>query len=103
MLQWPNKDPDEILDYQLDWANPQKPRLVTNETLVSSAWTVIQGSVVLGTGTNGAPAPTFAPSGLSTVWLKGGVIGEMCILNNRVTTSAGRTYEEEVKLRVREH
>lgn len=96
MLQWPNKDPDEILDYQLDWANPQKPRLQLNETLASSVWTVVQGTVAISSS-------SFAPSGLSTVWLHGGTDGEMCVLNNRVTTSMDRTYEEEVKLRVREH
>lgn len=96
MLQWPNKDPDEILDYQLDWANPDDPRLVTSEQLATSTWTVVEGSVVINSS-------SFAPSGLSTVWLSAGADGELCVLNNRVTTTMGRTYEEEVKLRVREH
>jgi hypothetical protein len=96
MLQWPNKDPDEILDYQLDWANSENPRLQTSETLLTSTWSVIEGNVVINSS-------TFAPSGLSTVWLSGGTDGTLCVLNNRVTTSMGRTYEQEVKLRVREH
>lgn len=99
MLQWPNKDPDEILDYQLDWANPLDPRLQTGELLTSSVWTVVQGDVVI----SGAPAPSYAPSGLSTVWLTGGTTGTLCVLNNRVTTSLGRTYDHEAKLRIREH
>lgn len=99
MLQWPNKDPDEILDYDLDWANPDDPRLETGETLTSSAWTIITGDVVISTN----PASSYAPSGLSTVWLTGGTAGTRCVLNNRVTTSKGRTYEQEVLLRIREH
>jgi hypothetical protein len=103
MLPWPNKDPNEVLDFNLDWANPLNPRLVQGETLLTSEWTIIQGTVVMGNGNNGALAASFAPSGLSTVWLIGGADGEVAILNNKVTTSAGRTYEQLMKLRVREH
>lgn len=98
MLQWPNKDPDEILDYQFDWADPKYPRLQTNELLVSSTWALLSGDVVILTN----PAASFAPSGLTTVWLSGGTNGTVSELVNKVTTSLGRTYEINGKVRVRE-
>ena len=93
MLTWPTKDPDEVLDYQLDWADEAQPRLVTGETLVTSTWSVVEGDVVI-------DSETFAPSGLTTVWLSAGTAGQNTLLN-RVTTSGGRTYDQSVKLRVR--
>lgn len=94
MLTWPVKDPNEVLDYELDWADADNPRLVTGETLVTSTWSVVEGTVAI-------DSSSFAVSGLSTVWLSGGADGEACILLNRVTTSAGRTYDQSLKLRVR--
>lgn len=37
-LTWPDKDPDEVLDYQLDWGT----RLGT-DTIVTSTWVVPTG------------------------------------------------------------
>lgn len=97
MLDWPAKDPDEVLDYELDWADPDNgPRLVTNEQLLTSVWTVPVGDVVINSS-------SFTAGGLSTVWLSAGTDGTACVLNNRVTTSMGRTYDQEVKLRIRTH
>lgn len=97
MLQWPSKDPNEVLDYQLDWADPTNgPRLQTGETLLTSVWTVSQGDVVINSS-------TFTPGGMSTVWLSGGTDNTKCELLNRVTTSGGRTYDETVVLRIRDH
>ena len=36
MIQYPDKDPNEVLDYQLDWAKPGRSRLETGETLTAS-------------------------------------------------------------------
>lgn len=97
MLQWPSKDPDEVLDYKLDWADPAEgPRLETSETLLTSQWTVAEGDVVINSS-------LFTPQGLSTVWLSGGSDNTKCELLNRVTTSMGRTYDETVVLRIRDH
>lgn len=94
MLQWPTKDPNEVLDYQLDWAKPGESRLVAGETLSTCVFTVVEGTVIVNSS-------AFAGSGLATVWLSGGAAGEKCVILNRVTTSAGRTYDQSVTLRVR--
>lgn len=89
MLTWPAKDPNEILDYQINWVS----RLATAETIVTSVFTVVEGTVAINSQSNAA--------GVATVWLSGGTTGEACVLNNRIVTSAGRTYDQEVKLRIR--
>lgn len=95
MLTWPTKDPDEILDYQLNWAHPDDPRLEAGETLTTSDFMVTQGDVDI-------DSDSFTESGVTTAWLSGGTAGTLCILVNRVTTSVGRTYDQSVKLRIRE-
>jgi hypothetical protein len=96
MLAWPSKDPNEVLDYQLNWADPDDRRLVTGETLLTSVWSVVEGDVVI-------DSQSFVSTGLTTVWLSGGSVGAKCVLLDRVTTSAGRTYDESVTLRIRNH
>lgn len=95
MLTWPPKDPNEVLDYQLDWADPDDPRLETGETLSSSVWSVAEGDVSI-------DSDSYVGTGLSTVWLSAGTAGTKCILLNRVTTSGGRTYDQSVVLRIRD-
>ena len=94
MLTWPAKDPDEVLDSDLDWADPEAPRLETGEVLTSSQFSVVEGDVVI-------DSQEYAPSGVATVWLSGGTAGMVCIILDRVTTSLGRTYDQSVKLRIK--
>lgn len=90
MTSWPTKDPNEVLDYVVDWATD---RLETGETLASSTFIVAIGDVVI-------DSQTFT-GGFATVWLSGGTDGVRNKIINRVTTSAGRTYEVARTLRVR--
>lgn len=96
MLSWPSKDPNEVLDYQVNWASADNPRLETGETLLTSNFSVVSGDVVIN-------SESFLATGLCTVWLSGGTADTACVILNRVTTSAGRTYDQSVKLRIRTH
>jgi hypothetical protein len=100
MKQWPSKDPNEVVDYQLDWADPKAPRLQASEMLTSSTWSVVTGDVVISMS---PIPPAYTAGGLSTVWLTGGSPSTKCELLNRVTTSLGRTYDQTVRLRIRNH
>lgn len=91
MLTWPSKDPNEVLDYQVDWT----ARLATGETISTSTFTVPTGTVVINSS-------SFLGA-VATVWLSGGTEGEACVILNRMVTSAGRTYDQSVKLRIRSH
>lgn len=93
MLSWPSKDPNEVLDYQVNWGS----RLETGETIVTSEFSVVDGDVEIQTPT---PDPVGAKC---TVWLTGGTDGTTAEVLNRITTSVGRTYDQTVKLRIRGH
>jgi hypothetical protein len=88
MAQWPTKDPDAILDYQVDWS-----KWLGADTIETSIWLVPAGL----TKTSAGNTPTTA-----TIWLGGGVDGESYTLTNRITTAEGRTDDRSVTLLVAE-
>lgn len=90
MLVLPAKDPNEVVDYELDWA---RYRLEEGETITDSDFTVVAGTVVIDSKDEVA--------GVTKVWLSGGTVGESCQILNRITTSAGRIYDQTAKLRIR--
>ena len=81
------KDPDEVLDYVLDWAAP-----LAGDTIESSSWTLPIG-ITAGAQSNTATA--------ATIWLSGGTAGENYDLINRIVTTGGRTREQTCTLKVR--
>lgn len=86
---FPNaKDPGEDLDYRLNWASV----LPSGDTIVSSTWTVPTGL----TGHSQAFSTTT-----TTIWLSGGTVNVNYTLTNVVTTAAGRTFERDVILKVK--
>lgn len=89
MRTWPPKDPDEELDYQFDWS----ARLEQGETITTSTFELVSGSVTLAT-------PSYL-GGLTTIWISGGTEGETNVITNEIVTSEGRTYNESARLRIR--
>jgi hypothetical protein len=89
VLTWPTKDPDEVLDYNVNWTD----RLEVGETIVASFFSVAEGDVVIDDDDE--------LNGVCTVWLSGGTAGTVAIILNRIETSEGRTYDQSVKLRIR--
>lgn len=88
-MAWPNKDPSDVLDYAIDWTNE-----LDEETIVGSSWAVSHASLVIDSDTiAGARA---------VVWLSDGLAGFLYAVTNTITTSAGRTFERSVSLRVEE-
>jgi hypothetical protein len=85
-LQWPNKDPDEVLDYQIDWADR-----LDGDTISTSTWVIPSGI------TQGAASKTDTTV---TTWLSGGTLGASYTLLNRVVTAAGRTMDQSVRIRI---
>lgn len=85
-LTWPAKDPDEVLDYQVDWTDK-----LAGDTIATSAFTVVSaGGVVIDSQSN--------TTALSKVWLSGGTTGATAILQCRIATAGGRTFEETIAL-----
>lgn len=85
-LVWPDKDPDSVVDYSIDWT-----ALLMGDTISTSTWTVPSG-ITKGTD-------TFTDE-TSTVFISGGTTNTAYSINNTVTTADGRTFDRSVRLRV---
>ena len=85
---WSPKDPDEILDYNIDWS----PRLTTPDTIASSEWFVPDGLV---NENDGMEAAT------TTIWLSSGTLNDKYEILNRITTLEGRTMDQTVTLQIK--
>ena len=81
------KDPDEVLDYELDWST-----LLAGDTISTSTWAVPSGI------TAGAESHTDT---VSLIWLSEGSEGESYSLVNTITTAAGRTREQTCVLKIK--
>lgn len=89
-LRWDPKDPDEEVDYQVDWSG----RLDEGDTIAASAFTVPTGLT--------QPKPATFSDTTTTVWLGSGAAGTTYTILNRVTTAGGRIYDQSVKIRIKE-
>jgi len=80
------KDPDAVLDYQIDWTD-----WLAGDTISTSAWTVSAGL----TKTSESNTPATA-----RVWLSGGQAGSVYKATNRIVTAGGRTDDRTLEIRV---
>ena len=87
-LQNPLKDPSAVLDYVFDW---KEEWLATGETIDNYTITADTG-ITVGSSTEDA--------GKVTVWLSGGTAGINYKVACLITTSAGRTDERTIWIKV---
>lgn len=87
---WPDKDPQEILDFDIDWAGTaDSPGRAFGDTLTGSTWTItVNDDTFLVIG-----ATSFSTIA-TKVWLSGGTLKRMYTVTNTVTTAGGRTMEK---------
>lgn len=90
-LTWPKKDPDEVLDFVIDWTDR-----LAGDTIVTSEF-------ILPTSPAGLARQSQSVSGQkkTVVWLMGGVLGSDYLILNRIVTAGGRTMDQTVKLPIR--
>ena len=98
------KAPASVLDYMMDWAaltnvTGDEDWLASGDTINTSTW-VAQNGITVGSGANGAPAPSKTNT-TATVWLLGGMNDVDYLVTNRIVTAAGRTHERSVLVQVR--
>lgn len=84
---WPWKDPNEILDYGLDWS-----RVLEGDPIATSQWIFesSQGTIVLDSSTHDEQT--------TIAWFSGGTVNDEALLVNRITTLGGRTLDQSVRL-----
>ena len=109
----PNKDPDETLDYRVDWS-----RFLGSATIASAVWSVKTTSYTtkttlaagqdLNTASGGASTDTIQntaqsnTSTVATINIAGGTNNEEYTFFCTMTDSTGSIAERSIKLRVRE-
>ena len=87
-LRWPNKDPDAVLDYQVDWTS-----WLDGDTIATSTWVVPAGI------TEDSSSNTTL---VTTIWLSSGTVGDRYEVLNRITTDGGRTDDRTTVILVTE-
>lgn len=83
------KDPDAVLDWVWDW----NEWLDDGEIISTSQFITTVGLVIDSISNTTKTA---------TVWLSGGTAGQVYQVTNRITTSAGRTDDRSITIRVTE-
>lgn len=90
-LVWPPKDPDEVLDYEIDWTARLSSDTISNSPL-SSIWILPDGLI---------KDDDLQTDSTTTIWLSGGTLGSSYVLTNRIKTVGGRTMDQSVKLQIK--
>jgi len=105
MLTWPPKDPNEVLDFDIDWTMrlysadelaqvEAGATIVPADAIASSQFTLPDGATLV------ASSSTYSAT-RTKVWLRDGDDGTSYEVLNRITTTGGRTMDQSVRLRVK--
>lgn len=103
-MKWPNKDPNETLDYSLDWSR----FLRTGETISSSVWFITNSSGEVVSFDSGDTIDSLTnvintnSTSITTINLSGGNSNTLYKLVCRVTLSTGFVAERSVSLYIKE-
>ena len=92
ILRWDPKDPQEVLDYRVDWSD----RLEVGDVIVDSTWVRSGPDTALVLGVNSHDDSS------TLLWLSAGTLGAEYRLTNHVTTQQGREMDATVRLKIRE-
>jgi hypothetical protein len=102
---WPNKDPDETLDYSVDWSR----WLGSGVTISSVAWFVDNASGVktaftAGNTVNGLQNVSVTnTTTVATINLALGTLNKEYKIYCRITDSSGSVVERVIKLNIKEN
>jgi len=101
---WPNKDPDEVLDYTIDWAK----RVSTGLTITAVAWYIddedgVKTPAPQGTTVNGLTVLLLSSSGNKmTIVFGNGFDNVDYKISCAITLSNGNVLERSVRIAVKE-
>lgn len=81
--------PAEEIDYRIDWSRVLQSE--QDESITSVVWTAPPGI----TADNQSNGPTQ-----TTIWLTGGTIGQTYVIQCRIATDWGRTFDQSVSIKI---
>lgn len=102
-FRWPNKDPDETLDYSVDWS-----RWLAGASISGCTWYVdnsdgVKTQISAGELINGIQNVSQTISGdVTTIYLGSGTNNIDYKFYCRITTNVGSATERTIRVRVRE-
>jgi hypothetical protein len=85
------KDPTDVKDYAIDWADVLSGE---SDTISTSSW---GASDPLGLTIAAVPPPSISGT-KAIVWVSGGVTGAKHVLANTITTAGGRTHQRSITI-----
>lgn len=80
------KDPAGDLDYSIDYTN-----WLVGDAIATSTWTAIP------TITLHSPSATTT---VATTWVSGGIVGNVYVVTNRITSTNSRTDERSIEIEI---
>lgn len=87
-LTWSSKDPDELLDYSLNWS-----QALAGDTISTSDWAISgDGGLVENHATKSSSA--------TVIWLEDGGLNQTYTVTNTIGTAGGRTFQQSVNIRI---
>lgn len=96
---WPNKDPQDTLDYTFDWSRLLGTTTITNvvweinDTVISSPGQTVDSL----TSVNTTSSPTS-----TTILLSGGTVNVTYNISCRITSSSGLVIERSARVSIKE-
>lgn len=90
------KDPNDIVDYRIDWSDELKQY---GDTISTSVWTVQEGLTKVADPNTGTMDPFTNTAAI--VWVSGGTAGAYTA-HNRITTAQGRRRDRTIIITVKE-
>ena len=102
-FKWPSKDPDEVLDYSVDWS-----RAIDTASIISVTWYVDNASgiktiITGGNIVNGIQNVAQTVSGkVATINLGLGINNVEYKFYCSIADSLGRTFERVIRLKIKE-
>ena len=103
-FRWPNKDPDETLDYSVDWSRYLSAASISNVTWYVDNASGVKTILPSGAVVNGIQnVATTTSGGVTTINLGLGTNNTEYKFYCNITDSTGSTSERTIKLRVKEY
>jgi hypothetical protein len=93
------KTPDETKDFSLDWFKDIATDVIPSSG--NSTWSISPaGPTITASSIGTSPSQGALAGTLTTVWISGGVVGQVYQVQNKIVTTASRTLTKVARLLV---